>query len=129
MTRSSITVTADGDEVTPQPSPTFPLNTEHEDDVDSVDINDDGDDDDDDNESNEEDYQSCDEEDLEVIDDSPRRPLSTICCCQRSDCTGDVSNSEHFCSATGRRVFAWCASEEGYGLKCPCVRCITILKK
>ena len=49
----------------------------------------------------------------------------TRCCCERIDCTRDVSTSEHYCSKTGRRCNAWCQTgEEGHGSKdSPCIRC------
>ena len=48
------------------------------------------------------------------------------CCCDADDCLGDVSDSQHFCSKTNRRVFAWCQQagcDEGFGSASPCIRC------
>ena len=57
----------------------------------------------------------------DAIDNSAR------CCCEAEDCMGNVSESHHFCSKTGRRVFAWCLEEntheEGFNSTGLCHRC------
>jgi len=62
-----------------------------------------------------------------AVNASRGKPKSIVirCCCDAATCTIDVSNSEHFCSVTGRRCTAWCTTgEEGHGnKKSPCVRC------
>ena len=53
-------------------------------------------------------------------------PSANRCCCEAEDCLGDVSKSQHFCSKTNRRVFAWCqleSTDETFGSVGRCVRC------
>ena len=48
------------------------------------------------------------------------------CCCEAEDCLNDVSGSQHYCSVTKRRVFAWCQTEaidERFDSITPCIRC------
>ena len=55
--------------------------------------------------------------------------MPTNCCC---GCGSDVSRSEHFCSVSGERVFAFCFSAgvtEGFGSSGPCKSCASKVTK
>ena len=61
---------------------------------------------------------------------SLRKEKIVRCCCDRQECTDDVSSVQHYCSVTGGRSFPWCLTggDEGFGKKSPCVRCAQVEK-